>query len=633
MEGPVATEWTDDQLIRGGWRGAVLGPDGNKVYGIPTNATSVLEVDVARRQVRTFGRLGGTTPDSECAGAIHCGADKWIDGVLAPNGKIFGIPFGADTVLEIDPAMSSVSTFGVISSPVQRKWLGGVLGANGLIYAIPYDAETVLEIDPETHAMTLFGAVGRAPCKWYGGVLAPNNKIYAIPYSERYILEIDPETHRAIPFAMVASGWGKWAGGVLATNGKIYGIPALSTSILEFDVYNPASTETFGNLPNTGYMSDKWNGGVLASNGKIYGMPWRSSSILEFDPATKAIGLRGNLPHGNFSWHGGILSKSGKVVALPYNSKRVLEISNVCAQRFPTSSVTSDLKERTPMLAHAESDLADQPDADEMTDDRLRQRYDSDDSARSEPPKPFLAPFKAPATKPITNPASQLQTFVLAMIGCPEAAKTTEDMCFSMGHRTWHSAMITIADRDTTLSSIREKVLSSRLAHMPTNYCFLFKGYPLDPTIEKTLQATAVATSSEQGHSIVLIDNLQCTAIKQATPMLSLSFMGTIYLAGAVVLVLLALTYLAVAPPWRRADAETGSPVAAGAANESKQTQSDCLFFPPKRCQLLRLAARSDKLRVFTAEAKAIPDQVSKAKCFSDVASDPEDVHERLLPA
>ena len=30
---------------RGGWRGAVLGPDGTKVYGIPTNATQVLEID------------------------------------------------------------------------------------------------------------------------------------------------------------------------------------------------------------------------------------------------------------------------------------------------------------------------------------------------------------------------------------------------------------------------------------------------------------------------------------------------------------------------------------------------------------------------------------------------------------
>eukprot|EP00965_Chrysotila_dentata_P188228 6172602-Pleurochrysis_carterae.AAC.1 len=269
------------------------------------------------------------------------------------------------------------------------------------------------------------------------------------------------------------------------------------------------------------------------------------------------------------------------------------------------------------MLAHAESDLADQPDADEMTDDRLRQRYDSDDSARSEPPKPFLAPFKAPATKPITNPASQLQTFVLAMIGCPEAAKTTE-IATQLSVQFERKHMSALACKSFLSST------SAAAAHA---------GYPLDPTIEKTLQATAVATSSEQGHSIVLIDNLQCTAIKQATPMLSLSFMGTIYLAGAVVLVLLALTYLAVAPPWRRADAETGSPVSAGAANESKQTQSDCLFFPPKRCQLLRLAARSDKLRVFTAEAKAIPDQVSKAKCFSDVASDPEDVHERLLPA
>lgn len=56
---------------------------------------------------------------------------------------------------------------------MKRKWVGGVLGANKRVYGIPYDADVVLEIDPESHALFIFGHLGRFgdSCKWYGGVL------------------------------------------------------------------------------------------------------------------------------------------------------------------------------------------------------------------------------------------------------------------------------------------------------------------------------------------------------------------------------------------------------------------------------------------------------------------------------
>ena len=79
------------QVGRGGWRGAVLGPN-QKIYGIPTNATSVLELDPITRKVTTFGDLGTALAPANCSGALHCGLDKWIGGVLAPTGKIIGIP-------------------------------------------------------------------------------------------------------------------------------------------------------------------------------------------------------------------------------------------------------------------------------------------------------------------------------------------------------------------------------------------------------------------------------------------------------------------------------------------------------------------------------------------------------------
>ena len=227
----------------------------------------------------------------------------------------------AESVLEIDPLTHEVSTFGVISSSVQRKWLEGVLARNGKIYAIvrriplehdltpstaarpipatlhvgvcpaqPYDADQILEIDPITHALDTFGNVGTQPCKWYGGVLAPNNKIYGIPYASTVVLEISPESKTAVPFASVGPGWGKWSataataataattataatattatrsGGVLAPNNKIYGIPALAKNLLEIDV-SARKVTPYGMLPGGAQLEDKWNGGVLAPNG------------------------------------------------------------------------------------------------------------------------------------------------------------------------------------------------------------------------------------------------------------------------------------------------------------------------------------------------------------------------------
>ena len=124
------------------------------------------------------------------------GSSKWNGGVLAPNGKIYGIPYDSTTVLEIDPETKSTSTFGSVSG--SGKWNGGVLAPNGKIYGIPRESETVLEIDPEAQTATTFGNVeiSSSGIAYIGGVLAPNGKIYAIPYNAGTILKIDPELIR-----------------------------------------------------------------------------------------------------------------------------------------------------------------------------------------------------------------------------------------------------------------------------------------------------------------------------------------------------------------------------------------------------------------------------------------------------
>jgi len=517
--GSVTTRWgAASKVGRGGWRGAVLGPDGVKIYGIPTNASSILEVDPIARTVTTFGQLGTVNSEWSCAGALHCGMDKWIGGVLTKAGKIIGIPFAAESVLEVDPMTHSITTFGVISSSLERKWLGGVLAGNGRVYAIPYDADAVLEIDPDTHALSLFGNLGPQPCKWYDGVRAPNDRIYAIPYSERYVLEIDPERRRATPFATVQSGWGKWAGGVLAPNGNIYAIPALATAILEINVAE-ADTELFGMLPSKGALTDKWNGGVLAPNGKIYGIPWQSTNVLEFDPDTKAVSMLGDLNTANFSWHGGVVAKNGRIVALPYNSRDVLEIGESVCTTGPviTNEIHSDGRggfdlgpslagtaglffgEQTTVLATGSSAAAPT-----KTIATPPAKTAGPASAKADA-MPAAAP-EATGAKPAAGNA--LQTFVLAMAGCPAASKAAEDACFNMNHRTWHSAMITIAPLDAMLSSLRTKVDSSGL-DMPHNFCFLYKSHPLDPSVEATVKALSAGVPIDQ-NIVLFIDNLQC---------------------------------------------------------------------------------------------------------------------------
>ena len=57
-------------------------------------------------EISTFGSLSG--------------AGKWSGGVLAPNGKIYGIPFHSTEVLEIDPETKTATTFGSVGSDTSK---------------------------------------------------------------------------------------------------------------------------------------------------------------------------------------------------------------------------------------------------------------------------------------------------------------------------------------------------------------------------------------------------------------------------------------------------------------------------------------------------------------------------------
>lgn len=287
------------------WIGGVLATNG-KIYTIPHNATSVLEIDPIARTATTFGSLTGST--------------KWVGGVLAPNGKIYGIPYSASKILEIDPIARTATTFGSVGTATD-KWAGGVLASNGKIYGIPYTSTTVLEIDPIAQTTATFGSLTGSG-KWDGGVFATNGKIYGIPSNATNIVEIDPIARTATTFGSLA-GTAKWDSGVLASNGKIYGMPRNTTKILEIDPTTRTAT-TFGTVA-TG--DSKWTGGVLAPNGKIYGMPNGASKILEIDPIAQTVTTFGSVGTATTKYHSGTLASNGKIYGIPCNATAVLEIA------------------------------------------------------------------------------------------------------------------------------------------------------------------------------------------------------------------------------------------------------------------------------------------------------------------
>ena len=124
----------------------------------------------------------------------------------------------------------NIVQFGTLTGT--SRYIGGVLAPNGKIYGIPYSSSQILEINPTTQTASLFGSVGAGTSKWMGGALGPNGYIYAIPYDSTTILELNPTTSGTTTYGSL-SGLNKYSGGITAANGRIYGLPRDSTSVLQ----------------------------------------------------------------------------------------------------------------------------------------------------------------------------------------------------------------------------------------------------------------------------------------------------------------------------------------------------------------------------------------------------------------
>eukprot|EP01047_Picozoa_sp_COSAG01_P002089 COSAG01_NODE_53_length_31352_cov_23.122452_11_plen_521_part_00 len=279
--------------------------------------------------------------------------------IIEPDAR--RVQYNANNVREVMPGQGVARTDVITGLSGINKWAGGVLGADGRIYGIPYSAPTVLIINPITHVAdttTMVPALispGSPVNKWAWGTLAPNGNIYGIPCQSDSVLVINPASNTSSATAITglqpSSSWRimprnqatglatpcrQWMGGTLAANGKIYSVPfngdeahqcsqqfSSAPPVLIIDPV--AMTADMSLKVSSTYVSTQaWAGAVLASNGKIYGIPYVMPYIISIDPATDSLDLfqmsrlNARNRYGQYgNWYGGALAPNQKIFGIP----------------------------------------------------------------------------------------------------------------------------------------------------------------------------------------------------------------------------------------------------------------------------------------------------------------------------
>lgn len=261
----------------GNYAAGVLGETG-KAYGIPFNTTNVLVIDSV---FLTAVPTSFSVPTPVAAG------NYWLGGVYVGGGRIICSPYDAESILSLDTNTSTSAVYGSLTTSA-GKWSGCVLAPNGKVYFIPFNSTVVMIFTPATNTVdttTITGIAGAS--KYMGGVLGPDNKIYCVPYNATNVMIIDTATDTVdiATISGLSASTAKWAGGILTPNNDIICMPHSVTSTLVIRVTGAtATTSTFPAATFTGGGTQEWWGGVIAANGRIYMTPYNSTNVAAIEP-------------------------------------------------------------------------------------------------------------------------------------------------------------------------------------------------------------------------------------------------------------------------------------------------------------------------------------------------------------
>lgn len=191
--------------------------------------------------------------------------DRYWGAVTAPNGKIYGIPFGSDRILIIDPVAetavqgsdllngndpipSDPDPIDLNNSPYFQKYgKAAVSSINGCIYAMPRHAKSILKIDPSDDSaveIPLPPPLDGSPAlsKSFVAVEASDGRIFSSPWQLRYLFWIDP-TDDSIGYQDINADLTANAGTTnnfytyaVADGDSIYYSPGSATKVLKITV-------------------------------------------------------------------------------------------------------------------------------------------------------------------------------------------------------------------------------------------------------------------------------------------------------------------------------------------------------------------------------------------------------------
>ncbi len=258
------------------------------IYTIPGFAHRVIDMDVTKEP-----------PELKLIGPHLPGEFKWLRGIPIGD-KVYGIPCHAGSVLKIHALTNEVELLQWDESlpgaaPHDQKWKyhgAAVSDYDGCIYCIPQFAEHVLKINPQTDEMEFIGPSFRGVNKWYGGTLLPDGAIYGICQNATGILRIDPKTQKCTIHGDFPEGNYKWHGGVSHPNGNLYCIPAHADLVLKVEPGLEPKLSLIGNNLKTGkHRNDgkyKFLGGAVSGE-YVYFFPSDSDYVLEINTKTDEV--------------------------------------------------------------------------------------------------------------------------------------------------------------------------------------------------------------------------------------------------------------------------------------------------------------------------------------------------------
>lgn len=319
-------------LEQGGFKyfGGVLARDG-RIFGLPRKADNVLIVDPHTNTTDTTTITGIGDPNQDA---------KWLGGTVALDGRIFCAPYNASEVLIIDPAENTADTTTITGLDETSKWCGSVMAADGRIFAVPRNSDSVLIIDPitnkaDTTTITGLRSNGEGDQhNWCGGVLAQDGRIFCVPRDHDAVLIIDPATNTAdvTKISGLGSESNKWQGAVVAPDGRIFCIPFDHSKVLVIDPANNSYSLDSVNLDNlVGVDAEdkfKWVGGVLGPDGRVYGIPFNTDRVLIIDPDTDVANTNLQTKDGPDAerWAGAVVSQDGRIIGIPSDADSVLSL-------------------------------------------------------------------------------------------------------------------------------------------------------------------------------------------------------------------------------------------------------------------------------------------------------------------